>query len=99
MRAGILRRKCGVVTVTAKVTTQGRHGIVHTRIFAWKREPHHPPTVFLLCESPSIKVASIPQSPACSSQNIATDYTYSASGGQVTGNGPQAIWTPMPRNL
>ncbi len=57
-----------------------------------EERPHHPPTASISANPASIK-AGEPSTIACngsSPDNLPLTYNYSASGGQVTGNGPQA---------
>jgi hypothetical protein len=82
----------GTYTVTAKVD-DGKGGTVSCAADIQVQEkPHHPPTI--ACSANPATIApgekSTITSTASSPDNLDLTYTYSATGGQVTGNGPTA---------
>ncbi len=82
----------GTYTVTAKVD-DGKGGTAScTTDIAVQEKPHHPPTI--TCSANPSTVApgekSTITSTASSPDNLDLTYSYSATGGQVTGNGPTA---------
>jgi hypothetical protein len=82
----------GNYTVTAKVD-DGKGGTAScTADVAVQEKPHHPPTIS--CSANPSTVApgekSTITSTASSPDNLDLTYSYSATGGQVTGNGPTA---------
>jgi hypothetical protein len=82
----------GTYTVTAKVD-DGKGGTVScTADIQVQEKPHHPPTI--ACSANPATIApgekSTITSTASSPDNLDLTYTYSATGGQVTGNGPTA---------
>ena len=82
----------GSYTVTAKVD-DGKGGTAScTADIRVEERPHHPPTVSCSADPTSIKVGehSAITCNGNSPDNLPLTYAYSASGGQVTGNGPQA---------
>ncbi len=82
----------GSYTVTAKVD-DGRAGTVSCAAdIRVEEKPHHPPTISCAANPSSIvqgQQASI-VSTASSPDNLPLTYSYTASGGQVTGSGAQA---------
>jgi outer membrane protein OmpA-like peptidoglycan-associated protein len=82
----------GSYTVNAKVD-DGKGGTASCSAdIRVEERPHHPPTASISANPASIK-AGEPSTIACngsSPDNLPLTYNYSASGGQVTGNGPQA---------
>jgi outer membrane protein OmpA-like peptidoglycan-associated protein len=81
----------GSYTVTAKVD-DGKGGTAScTADIRVEERPHHPPTVSCSANPTSIKVGerSMITCKGNSPDNLALTYSYAASSGQVTGNGPQ----------
>lgn len=82
----------GTYTVTAKVD-DGKGGTVSCAAdIKVEEKPHHPPTISCAANPSSIiqgQQAAI-VSTASSPDNLPLTYSYTASGGQVTGNGAQA---------
>jgi len=82
----------GSYTVTAKVD-DGKGGTAAcTADIRVEERPHHPPTISCSANPTSIKVGehSTITCNGNSPDNLPLTYSYSASGGQVTGNGSQA---------
>jgi outer membrane protein OmpA-like peptidoglycan-associated protein len=82
----------GSYTVTAKVD-DGKGGTASCSAdIRVEERPHHPPTISCSANPTSIKVGerSAITCNGNSPDNLPLTYSYSASGGQVTGNGPQA---------
>jgi outer membrane protein OmpA-like peptidoglycan-associated protein len=82
----------GSYTVTAKVD-DGKGGTAScTADIRVEEQPHHPPTVSCTANPTTIMPGdrSTITSNATSPDNLPVTYSYSASSGQVTGNGPQA---------
>ena len=82
----------GSYTITAKVD-DGKGGSAScTADVRVEERPHHPPTVSVSANPTTIKVGekSAISCNATSPDNLPLTYSYSASGGQITGNGPQA---------
>lgn len=82
----------GSYTITGKVD-DGKGGTAScTADIRVEERPHHPPTVSVSANPTTIKVGekSAISCNATSPDNLPLTYNYSASGGQVTGNGPQA---------
>jgi len=84
----------GTYTVTSKVD-DGKGGTAScTADIAVQERPHHPPSIS--CSANPSTVApgekSTITSTASSPDNLALTYSYSATGGQVTGNGPTATF-------
>jgi outer membrane protein OmpA-like peptidoglycan-associated protein len=82
----------GSYTVTAKVD-DGKGGTAScTADIRVEERPHHPPTASVSANPASIKAGerSTITCNGSSPDNLPLTYNYSASGGQVTGNGPQA---------
>jgi hypothetical protein len=82
----------GTYTVTAKVD-DGKGGTAScTADIQVQEKPHHPPTI--TCSASPATIApgekSTITSTASSPDNLDLTYSYSATGGQVTGNGPTA---------
>jgi hypothetical protein len=82
----------GTYTVTAKVD-DGKGGTAScTAEIAVQEKPHHPPTI--TCSANPTTIApgekSTITSTASSPDNLNLTYSYSAAGGQVSGNGPTA---------
>jgi hypothetical protein len=84
----------GTYTVTAKVD-DGKGGTAScTADIAVQEKPHHPPTISCLANPSTIAPGekSTITSTASSPDNLDLTYNYSATGGQVTGNGPTATF-------
>jgi hypothetical protein len=84
----------GTYTVTAKVD-DGKGGTAScTADIAVQEKPHHPPTISCLANPSTIAPGekSTITSTASSPDNLDLTYSYSATGGQVTGNGPTATF-------
>lgn len=82
----------GSYTVTAKVD-DGKGGSAScTADVRVEEKPHHPPTVSVSANPTTIKVGerSTVSCNASSPDNLPLTYSYSASGGQISGTGPQA---------
>ncbi len=82
----------GTYTVTSKVD-DGKGGTVScTADIAVQERPHHPPSISCSANPSSIAPGekSTITSTASSPDNLDLTYSYSATGGQVTGNGPTA---------
>jgi len=82
----------GNYTVTAKVD-DGKGGTAScTADIAVQEKPHHPPTISCSANPTTIAPGekSTITSTASSPDNLDLTYSYSASGGQVSGNGPTA---------
>jgi hypothetical protein len=82
----------GTYTVTAKVD-DGKGGTTScTADIAVQEKPHHPPTISCSANPSTIAPGekSTITSTASSPDNLDLTYSYSATGGQVTGNGPTA---------
>ena len=82
----------GSYTITAKVD-DGKGGTAScTADVRVEERPHHPPTVSVSANPATIKVGdkSTISCNATSPDNLPLTYNYSASGGQINGNGPQA---------
>jgi hypothetical protein len=82
----------GTYTVTAKVD-DGKGGTAScTADIAVQEKPHHPPTISCSANPTTIAPGekSTITSTASSPDNLDLTYSYSASGGQVSGNGPTA---------
>jgi len=80
----------GTYTVTAKVD-DGKGGTTScTADIQVQEKPHHPPTISCSANPSSIAPGekSTITSTASSPDNLDLTYSYSATGGQVTGNGP-----------
>lgn len=84
----------GTYTVTAKVD-DGKGGTTScTADIQVQEKPHHPPTISCSANPSSIAPGekSTITSTASSPDNLDLTYSYSATGGQVTGNGPTATF-------
>ena len=84
----------GTYTVTAKVD-DGKGGTTScTADIQVQEKPHHPPTISCSANPSSIAPGekSTITSTASSPDNLDLTYSYSATGGQVTGNGPTATY-------
>jgi OmpA family len=84
----------GTYTVTAKVD-DGKGGATScTADIAVTERPHHPPTISCVANPSTIQPGekSTITSTASSPDNLDLTYSYSANGGQVTGNGPTATY-------
>jgi outer membrane protein OmpA-like peptidoglycan-associated protein len=82
----------GSYTVTAKVD-DGKGGSAScTADVRVEEKPHHPPTVSVSANPTTIKVGerSTVSCNASSPDNLPLTYSYSTSGGQISGTGPQA---------
>ena len=82
----------GSYTVTAKVD-DGKGGTTScTADIRVEERPHHPPTISCSASPTSIKVGehSMITCNGNSPDNLPLIYNYSASGGKITGSGPQA---------
>jgi hypothetical protein len=82
----------GNYTVTAKVD-DGKGGTTScTADIAVQEKPHHPPTISCAANPSTVQPGerSTITSTASSPDNLDLTYSYSATGGQVTGNGPTA---------
>ena len=82
----------GSYTVTGKVD-DGKGGTAScTADVRVEERPHHPPTVSVSANPTTVKVGerSTIACNATSPDNLPLTYSYSASGGQINGNGPQA---------
>jgi outer membrane protein OmpA-like peptidoglycan-associated protein len=82
----------GAYTVSVKVD-DGKGGTAScTADIRVEERPHHPPTVSVSANPTTIKVGarSAITCNGASPDNLQLTYNYSASGGRVTGNGPQA---------
>jgi hypothetical protein len=84
----------GTYTVTAKVD-DGKGGTTScTADIQVQEKPHHPPTISCSANPSSIAPGekSTITSTASSPDSLDLTYSYSATGGQVTGNGPTATY-------
>jgi hypothetical protein len=84
----------GTYTVTAKVD-DGKGGTTScTADIQVQEKPHHPPSISCSANPSSIAPGekSTITSTASSPDNLDLTYSYSATGGQVTGNGPTATY-------
>jgi len=84
----------GTYTVTAKVD-DGKGGTTScTADIQVQEKPHHPPTISCSANPSSIAPGekSTITSTASSPDNLDLTYSYSATGGQVAGNGPTATF-------
>jgi hypothetical protein len=84
----------GTYTVTAKVD-DGKGGTTScTADIAVQERPHHPPTISCSANPSTIQPGekSTITSTASSPDNLNLTYTYSATQGQVSGNGPTATY-------
>jgi outer membrane protein OmpA-like peptidoglycan-associated protein len=84
----------GTYTVTAKVD-DGKGGTTScTANIDVQEKPHHPPTISCSANPSTIAPGekSTITSTASSPDNLDLTYSYSATGGQVTGNGPTATY-------
>jgi outer membrane protein OmpA-like peptidoglycan-associated protein len=84
----------GTYTVTSKVD-DGKGGSAScTADIAVQEKPHHPPTISCSADPSTVAPGekSTITSTASSPDNLDLTYSYSATGGQVTGNGPTATF-------
>ena len=84
----------GTYTVTTKVD-DGKGGTTScTANIEVQEKPHHPPTISCSADPSTIAPGekSTITSTASSPDNLDLTYSYSATGGQVTGNGPTATF-------
>ena len=95
MRAGTLQDRPWVPTRLPSKVDDGKGGTTScTADIQVQEKPHHPPTISCSANPSSIAPGekSTITSTASSPDNLDLTYSYSATGGQVTGNGPTATY-------